>query len=233
MQPIALNTASVRAVSLGELLGLDVVAAEAIAASARISTVRAGSVLHAPGSPASGLLVLLDGSVRIYRMDVSGAETVLGMVEPGDVFGEAHSGVHASYAEAMAPSVVCTLDAPALERLTGAHPRVALRLLAALAERINGMADQLERAARWGVRERLIALLLRHAGPNCEVRGLTHEQVAASIWASRQTVTQELSALAADGLVAVGRRRVLLRQPAALRALITGDSPPRRGQRQR
>jgi CRP/FNR family cyclic AMP-dependent transcriptional regulator len=231
MRPNTLAGATTNAERIGALLGVDAAAAEAVATLGRTRALAPGTIAHTPGARAEGLSVLLKGSVRLYRLDATGAETVLGELAPGDVFGEAHAGVHASFAEAATPSLVCALDAPALERLTEAHPRAALRLMAALAERIAGLADQLERAARWGVRERLIALLVRHAGPDGQVRGLTHEQMASAVWATRQTVTQELSALTAEGLVSVGRRRVLLRDPITLRALVTDGAPPRRARR--
>jgi CRP/FNR family cyclic AMP-dependent transcriptional regulator len=214
-------------------LGIDEDAAAAIAVRARVHRVCTGAVLQVPGAPADGLSVVMDGSVRLYRLDAAGAETVLGHLGAGDVFGEARAGTHACFAEAVTDAWVCAIDSAALEAVASEHPRAALRLMAALAERINGMADQLERAARWGVRERLVALLLREMDEAGEVRGLTHEQMAAAVWATRQTITQELSALAAEGLVGVGRRRVLLREPGVLRASIEAQPAPRRSPRRR
>jgi CRP-like cAMP-binding protein len=231
MQPSTPVSSAASAERIGALLGVDANAAGAIAALGHTRSLAAGALAHTPGTPAGGLSVLLAGAVRLYRLDATGVDTVLGELAPGDVFGEAPAGVHASFAEAVCAALICSLDAAALERLAGEHPRAALWLMAALAERIAGLADQLERAARWGVRERLIALLVRHAGPDGQVRGLTHEQMASAVWATRQTVTQELSALTAEGLVSVGRRRVLLREPLTLRALVADGVPPRRARR--
>jgi CRP/FNR family cyclic AMP-dependent transcriptional regulator len=89
----------------------------------------AGEIFYTPRQPDGKLFILTQGRVRIYKMEAS-REFTLEMVDAGTVFGEVAFTPHAfreSYAEAMEPSVVFTMERADVERLILQKPKVGIR----------------------------------------------------------------------------------------------------------
>ena len=79
----------------------------------------AAEVFYTPQQPDGKLFILTKGRVRLYKMEAS-REFTLEVVDAGTVFGEVAFTPHAfreSYAEAMEPSVVFTMERAEVERL--------------------------------------------------------------------------------------------------------------------
>ncbi|MBI4312032.1 MAG: Crp/Fnr family transcriptional regulator [Chloroflexi bacterium] len=184
-----------------------------------------GMVFYGPGAPGEQLFLLKEGKVTLYRLTPDGRKLAVRMVEAGMVFGEmaiAGQTMQECFAEADEDSLVCTITLTQMERILQQHPSVARQLLAVLGRRVRDLEDRLEQMAYGNVRERLARFLLAQARPahdGCQVTGFSHEQIAEAVGASRQTVSIELGALEAEGLVEVGRRRVRLVQAMGLRSL--------------
>lgn len=184
-----------------------------------------GTVFYRPGDHGEQLFLLKEGTVTLYRLTPDGHKLVVGIVEAGTIFGEmAISGqsMQECFAEAHEDSLVCTIAPPQMEKILREYPTVVRRMLDVLGKRVRRLEERLEHMAYGNVRERLARFLLAQARPandGCQVTGFPHEQIGEAVGASRQTVSQELGVLEAEGLVEVGRKRVRLVDVAALKSV--------------
>ena len=103
---------------------------------------------------------------------------------------------------------------------TGSTSAWAVRILG---ERVTDLEDRLEMQTFQSVTARLAATLLRLAGETDEVKGASHQQIAETIGASRETVTRALGDFKSQGLVEIGRGRVQLKDKAGLEELIDAE----------
>lgn len=212
-----------RAMDIFQDLGADDI--ERIHRITRMRRCHRGTVFFRPGDAGEKLFLLKEGRVTLYRLTPDGHKLVVGVVDAGTIFGEmavAGQSMQECFAEAHEESLVCTITPPQMERILERYPTVAKRLLEVLGTRVQRLEERLEQMAYGSVRERLARFLLartRPASDGCQVAGFTHEQMGEAVGASRQTVSQELGELAAQGLVEVGRKRVRLVDATALRSL--------------
>lgn len=191
---------------------------------------RRGHVVYSPDDPAERLFILKRGEVEVSRMTPDGKKLVLARLGPGAVFGEMTvlgQRLHRSFAEAVSDCLVCVMSRSDVERLLLGDPRIARRLVQMLGTRLAQIENQLEEFAFKSLSARLAGLLLRLATDTDwrgrrVLNGLTHQQLAELLGTYRETVTATLNQFRDQGLVEIGRRRIVLLDPAALERVATG-----------
>jgi CRP-like cAMP-binding protein len=120
--------------------------------------------------------------------------------------------LHNTFAEAVEDCTICVMSRNDLERLILSKPQVALRILEITGRRLREAEERLENMAFKGIPARLASLLLRLAqeqGSN-DITGLTHQDLAESVGTYRETATQVLNDLKADGYIEIGRKRITI-----------------------
>ena len=138
-------------------------------------------------------------------------------VEAGAVFGEmAFTPYHlrASYAKAMEPSVVFGMERSNVERLIQENPRVGIRMIGLLSERLRYYETRMEDVTLKEVPARLASLILfliesegvRGAGEIRIPTRYTHDHLGTMIGANREAVTRAFGRLQDEGAVQIRRR---------------------------
>ena len=201
--------------------------AELLADARRRSVVR-GDLIYTPGDPADCVYVVESGRVKIVRTSANGAESIVGIRNPGDLFGEltwmTTSALRTTSAIALDPGDVCRVDAAAFEKRLRADAVLAAHFARGVSQRLASVERELTELAGKSVPGRLVDVLGRLAAEH-GVReedgtlrialSLTHKDLADLIGTSRETLTKELSVLADVGLVRVAHRTIVLVQPQA------------------
>ena len=187
-----------------------------------------GCVLLHRGDDSGGVLVLLEGRVKIATTAADARDAVLGFRGPGDLVGElgAIDGERRSAdVAALEPVVALTLAASDFQRLVAERPGIGRALLRVVASRQReadrdlaalGAHDVVGRVAR-----RLIELCERY-GSDCEAGvaitlPLTQEELAGWTGSSREAVSKALNTLRGLGWVETRRRELVVRDLTALR----------------
>jgi CRP-like cAMP-binding protein len=87
--------------------------------------------------------------------------------------------------------------------------------------RLSDAEARLEDMAFKGIPARLASLLLRLAaeGGGNDIQGLTHQDLAETIGTYRETATQVLNDMKADGLIEIGRKRITILDMERVKAL--------------
>lgn len=177
-----------------------------------MQTCKAGRVFYTPGETGEVLFILKEGAVQIYRMSSEGRKIVIARLRPFSFFGEMScvgQGMYDTFAEAIEDSLICMMSRADFQRVILAKPRVALRILEALGNRMAEVERQLEDLAFKGVIPRIASLLLKEANGD-EVTGLSHQDIADWLGIYRETATTVLNELKNAGIIEIGRRRIAI-----------------------
>jgi len=199
----------------------------AVAAARRPQSYRRHQVIFQRGDPGDALHIVSSGLVRIVLSSPDGSEILLAAMQPGDFFGELSllDGLpRSATAVASEPTVTLTLARPGFLRILERTPQIAHQIILALSARLRrtdvllGDSAFLDVATR--IAKRLRDLAHTQAGRESpktprSVRVIQAE-LAAMVGASRESVNRELRALAARGLIRVGRGRIMILRPEAL-----------------
>ncbi|WP_270938855.1 Crp/Fnr family transcriptional regulator, partial [Falsiroseomonas oryzae] len=138
-----------------------------LAAAARAVRFREGEPVFRCGDPGTdGMLIVLDGVVRLHLSTAAGRELTLGLVGAGEPVGEIamiDGGPRSADATALTPvSGVMIRSSAAVEVIETDHA-AALALLRAVAARIRRTTDQLEAVGLQPLPQRVAAAMLKLA----------------------------------------------------------------------
>ena len=180
-----------------------------------------------PAESGAWLYLLAQGRAKICHITAEGKQSILAFIEPGELFGELallDPGPRDEYAEAVERSVVVRIPTDLMQQFVEHHPQVSLGITKLIGLRRKRIEQRLKNLLFYSNRERMTHLLLEMAeqygeqgeeGVRLRIQ-LSHQDLANIIGSTRETVTVVLGELQDDGLIAIGRRKILIRDVAAL-----------------
>lgn len=184
-------------------------------------------IFHHGDEPGS-VLLLVEGRVKLGMVGPQGKEVILGFSAPGELLGEVAAldgEPRSATAEAVDPVRAIVIPRAAFERFVAGHPDAALALLRSLAHRLRTADRQRMEFAAYDVvgrvAHRLVELCDRHGEDDrlgtVITLPLSQEELAAWTASSREAVAKALQLLRRLGWVETQRRRIVVRDLAALR----------------
>ena len=126
---------------------------------------RDGESIFSRGAPGEGMLIVLQGTIRLSIVSVEGRELILREAGPGDVIGEIavlDSGRRTADATAVGPVVAGFIAQASFVRLLATRPALQMPILQVLCARLRDTTDQLESIALYPLEARLARFLLWH-----------------------------------------------------------------------
>ena len=210
-------------------LSLDVL--QALGAVSHQSTYPGDAVLFVEGQAPRGAYVLCAGKVKLSTTSREGKMLILKLAESGDVLGLSAAIAGSAYevtAETSGPCLVNFVERETLIRLIQKHGEIGLRTAEALSRQFqSAYRDVHDLVLARSSAVKIAKLLLSWSGnrdqPGTnEIRiksGLTHEEMAQMIGASRETVTRVLSALKKKQLIRLEGSTLIIRNRPGLEAL--------------
>jgi CRP/FNR family cyclic AMP-dependent transcriptional regulator len=196
----------------------------------RVTTITAvprGRVFYEPEDVSQVLFLIREGRVQIYRISPEGKKLVIATLGPGALFGEMAllgQQMQNAFAEALDDCRIFVMSRADLERLILNQPSVGQRVLETTGKRLRDAEKRLEDMAFKSIPARLASLLLRMSAEqgSDEVVGMTHQDLAETVGTYRETATQVLNDMKADGLIEIGRKRITILDRARLEVLAQG-----------
>lgn len=182
-----------------------------------------GRTLFRRGDAGEGMLIVLDGLVRIHLSTADGRELSLALVGRGEPIGElalVDGGPRSADATTFTPVSALLMRHDDVAPLIATDVAFAGALLRTLAARLRQSSAQVEAIGLHSLRQRLAAVLLRLAAvePTGLVR-LPQAQIASLAAATRPRVNHLLTEFRQQGLVEPSRAGLRLRDPARLRRI--------------
>ena len=193
----------------------------------RITKRRRGDWIFVLGEPADTIYVLQRGRMKITSFSEDGHEVLHEIIGPGEIFGDTSAilGIpRTTSAQALETSLLYEIGRKDFESLLTMFPEISLRLLKSVGLRLKKSEAHLlsvickDVFAR--VREALIELIDFEPGsdPNQPVKiGITQQDLANLVGASRQKTWQALKQLEDLGVLTLSYRRIVVTAPGKLR----------------
>jgi len=203
----------------------------------------AGTPVYLPADQADAVLLLAEGRVKLGNFTQEGKQTILAFIEPGEIFGELtlvgssdRPTQREEYAETLEKSTILLIPADTMRQLIEENPHVSLGVTKLFGLRRMRIERRLKYLLFRSNRERLVHLLLELAeqygrptsgGIALGIK-LSHQDLANIIGSTRETVTVVLGELQAEGLLVLGRRKIVITDINELAGSVnaTPPSPP-------
>lgn len=210
------------------LSGLDPATLKQIGLSMHFRKVeREDYVLH-KGGGGDYLLFLLAGRLKVVDLTEDGREIGLSFLSPGDYFGELSiiDGLPRSASViATEPALVALLPSTQAVSLIYSHALVAERVMKRLAQKIRSASSHRAILAIPNAHQRVFALLAQliktAPGGLAVIDNMpTQQEIAIMANTSRETVSRALQVLIQNGVVEKDLRRLIVRKPEQLKAMI-------------
>jgi CRP/FNR family cyclic AMP-dependent transcriptional regulator len=186
------------------------------------------------GEPCTGLYVVADGTIRIFKTSPNGREQVLGVEGPGSSVAELpvfDGGSYPASVSSLSKSKLIFISRKDFQALVLEHPEVALKVLKVVGARLRRLVGIIEELSFTTVRHRLAAHLLRLAktegsktadGVSFALSG-SQQELASHIGTVRELVSRNLSRLQAEGIISLEAKSIVVTDMDALQAIV--DSP--------
>ena len=199
-----------------------------LAGRASVRHFAANELVFSEGDVCSGLFIVHCGAIKIFKMAPSGREQILGVERAGNSVAELpvfDGGTYPASTIALEESDLLFVKKEDFRALCLEHPEVALKVLKVVGKRLRGLVGIIEELSFTTVRQRLVAYLLRIAGPAAGSKKsvelslpASHQELAAELGTVRELVSRNLSRLQAEGLIKIQARTVQILDLAALRS---------------
>jgi len=189
--------------------------------------VKRGSVLFRDGDACNGYVLVVNGAIRVQKIDPQGHEIVLYRVEEGQscmltttcLLANQHYPAE-GVAETDVDLVILPLDA--FDAALSESPGFRHFVMANIGHRISDLMLLLEDVAFGRKDVRLAAFLLKHAAKN-DVLELTHRQLAVELGTAREVVSRLIKDFERKGMVKLGRNKITLLQLDRIRDIANRD----------
>jgi CRP/FNR family transcriptional regulator, cyclic AMP receptor protein len=197
-------------------------------AAGRRRSYGANTTLFHEGDDAGPVVVLLAGRAKVATIGGAGREAIMAVRGPGDLIGELSAidgGPRSGTVTTLEPAEALLVPGSAFAGLLERRPRIALVILRMVAGRLRYADSQQTQFATHDVvgrvAQRLVELGERFGereGDRIEIAlPLSQEELASWTGSSREAVSKALQQLRSLDIVATGRRRITVLDPAALR----------------
>ncbi|CUS82609.1 Crp/Fnr family transcriptional regulator [Candidatus Kryptonium thompsonii] len=180
-----------------------------------------GSVILMEDEIGSALFIIIDGKVKVSRLDETGKEVILSILGPGEVFGEMSllDGMKRSATvSALTDTEVLIIYRDDFLNLLNKHPQIAISLLKELTQRLRKADMQIKSLSLKDAQGRVGCVLIMLADDfgkmykgHVIVEGLpTQQDLANMAGTSRETVSRILSKFEKMGLIKIEGRNLII-----------------------
>lgn len=191
------------------------------------SYVKKKQPIFLPGDPSENLYLLKEGRVKITRIDESGKEFTLTLLEPGEIFGELglfDDAPRETTAVAMEDSVICMMKRQDFENYAANKPELTFKLSKIMGLRLRQIENRIQEMLFRDVPSRLARLILRliDRHPRETKRGirldikLSQQELANLIGATREMTSSVLNSFKKEGWIAIESKFIYLLNRKAL-----------------
>jgi CRP/FNR family transcriptional regulator len=197
-----------------------------------------GATIFSEGDPGDAMFIVREGLVKLVSVSKKGAETILHILKPDQIFGELLFSEEKRAFNAVASTDVLVIIIPrrTFEKILASFPAVARNLIRLLSRRLVRVEQELAGFGHTWSYQRLGKVLLQVAkehgfptpgGTMIPLR-LTHEDLANLIGTTRETVTIQINKFKRLGLLKRDGPHFILNTHSLVRFLYPEEPPSER-----
>lgn len=187
-----------------------------IAAFATLCTYSKNSIIITEGDTSSALYIILSGEAKVFVSDEDGRTNVINRLGPGDYFGELSLIDGEARSASIETLTKCQLSIFSRQFFVSyleANPRVAIRLLEGMVQRLRRSTRHAKDLALMDVFGRIASVLLKSAteeGGRLMTPPLTQQDIADQVGSSREMVSRILKDLRAGDYISMEGKRFII-----------------------
>ena len=196
----------------------------------KVETFANSAVIYRPGMPADKVFLLRSGRVRLLRQGKGKSRSVMSVLKPGDLFGEVlrpEGSVMEELAVSSGKTEVWSIEGRDFRALLEARPALAVDVIRALNDRVRQLRVRVQGLTRKDVPARLAEMLLTLVDAHGEhtptgelcLQGITQQDLADLVGASRSFVSTLINKMKRDGLLANQGRLLVIKDQEGLTKL--------------
>jgi CRP/FNR family transcriptional regulator, cyclic AMP receptor protein len=178
---------------------------------AEVRELRRNDTLFSEGDQSSDLFVVVEGRLAIAKRSVDGRESLIALMERGDLFGEMplfDSEGRSAEARALEPSEVIVIPYQAVREIYESRPELLWSVTEMLTQRLRNLDEALADTMFLDVTGRTAKRLLELAGGAEEFSlPITQEELAGMVGASRERVNKAIASFIRLGWLDQHERR--------------------------
>ena len=191
----------------------------------------AHEVIFREGDASDTCYVVRSGQARAVREHTDGRSLTLAQFGPGDIFGELamfDDERRSANVETVEATEVIGILGTDMRRLMRAHPDIAVKLVISLGRRLRETNERLARQSFQTVQSRVAVVLselveaaqAQGAGTTDVLVTTTQAEIAQLAGSSRESASRFLATLERANVIAQGRGRITVHDPAALAGFV-------------
>ena len=196
----------------GIFAGLDHESADAIRDFKITNHYPKGQPVFFQDNPAFGLFQVHSGKLKLVRSDSYGNDSIIGLINPGEVFGVTNLFTDKPYnttAVTIEDSTICFFDKKSINEIFANFPLVTLNILKHLSNSLRAAELDCAAKSQRNIREKLAALFISLMKSNgvkigdhwkLDIR-LTREEMAAITGSTIETISRFITEFKNEGLI--------------------------------
>ena len=176
-----------------------------------------GQTIFTEGDETTGLFVVVDGRIKIYKVSSEGKEQILHIFETGQSFGEVtvFTGQQLpANAQTLAKSRLLIFPRSAFVGLVTANPSLALNLLAIMSKKLRQFAAQIENLSLKEIPARLASYLIylaeEQGSGDAVTLNVSKGQLASLLGTIPETLSRIFAKLSGQNLIRVEGPKITL-----------------------
>lgn len=199
----------------------DLEEAELKALSSRVITRRfaRNTIILSEGDISDALYCILSGRVKVFLNDDEGKEVILNNQGPGDYFGEMallDAGPRSASVMTIEDCRISIISKGDFDEFLDQNKEASRKIMRGLVKRLRALTDNVRSLALMDVYGRVARVLLGLAveeGDTLVIKeGLTQQDIANRVGASREMVSRILKELRTGGYIEVHKRHIIIKE---------------------
>jgi CRP/FNR family transcriptional regulator len=199
--------------------GLDEGLLNQVTAHMQLREYERGEALFWEGDACTGLHIIEQGFVKLYRLSPQGRQYIVRVLQEGDTCNEVPTfdgGTNPVNVEALETTQVWVIHPDILRTLLKKHPEFAQKVIDNLAKNLRGLVRMVSEMAFYQVTHRLARLISEQSPDELSGTPWTQEQLAARLGTVREVVARSLKELERSGAIQLDKRRIAISDPGVL-----------------
>jgi len=188
---------------------------ELLETSCFVTKKQKGEILFRQGQRGSIIYYLLDGRVKLYRLDQKGNECVIHFVNKNEFFAEIllTQDTYPVNAQMLCNSTMLGVDKNKLLPLLKSHPDFSAKIIFMFASRINYLVDTIERLSMESAKEKFLnylTYLSKIHKSQTVILDIPKQELALLLGMAKETFSRIERQLISDGIIAVNNKEIKL-----------------------
>lgn len=175
-----------------------------------------GNLLFFEGDKPKNLFLLLDGIIKVYKVDPKGNEVILHFFQPQTLIAEAAHMERILYPASAVCETECEIleiDYRKFEQDFLRNPDISLKIINSLSKKVKALQNVISTNLTMDTFGRLCKFLYENENHLGEI---SHRKIAAILNITPETLSRNLAVLKKEGIVSVEKRKIVIREKERL-----------------